>query len=152
MRTIVLVAITLAMATATARADWAYTKWGMTPDQVAGASKGAVQVIPLAERVTLEGSPVRTGATGVYADGAINLNVRFSFDPKTDTLNCVFYGVTSESQNAAFKDLLIKRYGPPQGSQISGVSSLTWDKPDLITLTMTEGDRSFVSQCQPRPK
>jgi hypothetical protein len=33
-----------------ARADWEYTQWGMTPEQVASASGGAVKTSPAADR------------------------------------------------------------------------------------------------------
>src|SRR5258708_6817611 len=133
MRILVLVGIALAIATSRVRADWAYTKWGMSPEQLAKASSGAVHVIPEAERETVPGADLRTGAEGTYSDGDLPLRVKFSFDPTKGGLNCVFYAVVDERQNSALKDLMIKRYGEPShksGLPAIGMTTLNWHKQD----------------------
>ena len=50
MKTQALMFIILAATCEAARAEWAYTHWGMTPEQVATQSSGDVKVLPEAER------------------------------------------------------------------------------------------------------
>jgi hypothetical protein len=149
---IVLAGLCLIGAISSARAEWAYTTWGMSPEQVEKASKGAVHVIPEAERVTLPGANMRTEAEGTYSDGDLRLVVRFSFDPtKGDGLGCVFYGVADEKQGQALKDAMIKRYGKPvreDGIAFLGSTNLGWDKPDNIELQISKDDPAFVTHCK----
>ncbi len=50
------IAVGLAFSTTAANADWQYTKWGMTPDQVIEASTGqAERITPLTREYRLRG-------------------------------------------------------------------------------------------------
>ena len=63
-----------------ARADWLYTKWGMTPEQVAAASHSAVHVIPNADRRRITEINLEYGAEGLFTDASLELRVSFGFD------------------------------------------------------------------------
>ncbi|MDB5407551.1 MAG: hypothetical protein JWL84_2463 [Rhodospirillales bacterium] len=134
-----------------ARADWEYTRWGMTPEQVVKASGGHVKLLQGAEQRTVA-PDMRHEAEGTYSDGSVSLQVRFTFDPTNGNgLNCVFYAVTDEKQAPALKDLMIKRYGQPSkqgGIAVLGMTDLTWEKPDDINLTISNSDPAFVTHCK----
>jgi hypothetical protein len=151
MRSIVVAIPMFVMLAPQARADWEYTRWGMTPEQVVNASGGHVKLLQGAEQRTVSPN-MRHGARGTYSDGPVALQVRFTFDPLDGNgLNCVFYAVTDEQQGPALKDLMIKHYGQPsrQGGVASlGMADLTWEQPDNITLTMSNSDPAFVTHCK----
>jgi len=153
MQRLFLVVLAVAALSGTARADWQYTKWGMTPEQVVRASGGKVSMLPSGERRRVEEANLETSATGTFQDGSLPLRVVFSFDTKSGGLSCVFHGVTDPAQNDAFKALLLKRHGPPQNTSslpVIGMESLNWKFPtDDIDLTITKDDRAFVMQCKP---
>jgi hypothetical protein len=132
-----------------ARADWQYTHWGMTPEQVVAASKGTVKLLPEKERPRLP--PTVTAATGAYQDGPLQLRVTFSFNIATNGLVCVNYGLNSHDGDEAFKASLVKRYGPPQktsGVGFLGMTTLVWKTPtDQIEATFAKDDPAYVMQC-----
>lgn len=135
-----------------ARADWAYTKWCMTPEQIASASKGAVGVIAPGKREQLKELDQETAAQGSYSDGPIRMRVAFRFHTKTHGLVCVGYGLLDKGQNELLKESLVKRFGNPQhtsGLPAVGMQTLTWDKPDEIELNLVSDQPALVFQCTP---
>jgi hypothetical protein len=152
MHRMLVAAIVLLSAVSTARADWAYTTWGMSPDQVAKASNGGVHVIPEAERKTVEEANLRNGAEGTYRDDGVDFHVGFAFDVKSGGLKCVFYTVVDGAKNSAMRELMIKRYGEPSGhSDIPaiGMIAMNWDKAtDEINLQWVENNPGGVSHCK----
>ena len=130
-----------------ARADWAYTKWGMTPEEVVKASGGGVQLVPPAQRREAAGREL--GAEGDFTDGAIRLHVGFGFDVKTQGLTCVFYNVMDAAQNAMLKAQLTKRYGRPSGNDIAGLAMWHWSKPDTIDMQSMTNVAASVQHCKP---
>lgn len=144
MRALPLLAVLL-LAAAPARAHWEYTRWGMTPEQVAQASRGAVRVIPPSARKPLPDTDLTAAAEGSFTDGALRLLVRFGFDSKG--LAIVAYAVTDPRQNEALRAWLIRRHGEPQrtgGLPAIGMETVTWDGEDEIELNITEGEPAFV--------
>ena len=149
MHIILLVALCLIVTISPANADWAYTKWGMTADQVAKASGGSVKLLTGAEQQTVA-TNMRHEAEGTYSDGGVPLRVKFTFDPTNGNgLNCVFYAVADTKDATALKNLMLKRYGQPsQEGGLFGMTNLTWNKPDDITLQISDDDPAFVTQCK----
>lgn len=131
-------------------ANWEYTRWGMTVDQVVAASKGAVKAIPANARPRAA-ADMQLAATGTHKDGNLLLEVRLSFDTKTNGLACVAYAVRDPAQNALLKDTLMKRYGRPQnegGLPAIGMEEFGWKRPmEDITLMITQGERANVLHC-----
>ncbi len=78
MKAMTIGAVALFVATsAPAHADWQYTKWGMTPEQVAAASKGAVTVGTGDPGDHYAGADI--GATGTYVSGDYTFSAVFYF-------------------------------------------------------------------------
>jgi hypothetical protein len=151
-RIVLLASVAIILFVPAAKADWAYTKWGMSPEQIARASSGGVHAIPEAERQTNEEANLRTGAEGIYKDGDVDLRVAFAFDAKNGGLKCVFYTVVDSAKNSALRDLMTKRYGEPNGhSDIPaiGMIAMNWQKPtDEIDLQWVKDNPAGVSHCK----
>ena len=153
MRIMVVIAAALAaFATSQAKADWEFTRWGMTPEQVAGASKGTVKVLPPSKRKTIPEIHMQSAAEGSYADGPLRLFLKFSFDTRSNGLICVGSTATGMSQNVLLRTSMIKKHGPPQkkeGLAVIGYQVFIWNKSDVIRLEMTEGALSYATHCKP---
>lgn len=133
-----------------ANADWAYTHWGMTPEQVVAASSGTATVMPPAQRTREDADHWELAAEGTYVDNALHLSVGFTFDTQSGGLKCVMYNAR-EAEVTTLQQLLIKRYGKAlKDSSFGGTQIMTWDKPDKIELVI--GQRplaAVVSHCAP---
>lgn len=136
-----------------AMADWEYTKWGMTPEQVAAASHGAVTVLPPNLRRRIEEAKMESGAEGTFTDGELRLHVAFGFDTGSAGLVAVGYNVLNPVQNDLLQDWLVRKYGSPQakgGIPAIGLSTWDWAKPDEIQMNITKGTSAFVLQSKSR--
>ena len=149
-RLLALAAALAVLPPAPARADWQYTKWGMTPEEAVKASNGAMKLIPAKERKPVELTHTEPVAEGTYKDGALNVTVEFVIDTASGGLACVGYAATDMAQNAALKDWLVKRYGAPP-SQMKGppMDMWNWSKPDTIIFTASNSFAATVTQCKP---
>jgi hypothetical protein len=139
----------LLIAPPAAHADWQYTKWGMTPDQVVAASGGKAKLLPAKQRPRIP--PLETAASGEFQDGALELRTTFSFNTDGGGLACVFYGLTSHDGDEAFKTGLISRYGQPQrvsGLPAIGLQTLSWKTAtDEIEASFSKDDPAYVMHC-----
>ena len=149
MLTICLAAILAAPA---ARADWEYTRWGMTPEEVVAASRGRAELLPEARRPRIP--PLVTAATGDFMDGAVRLRTVFSFDIEGGGLACVSYGVRDKADDEGFKTLLLRRFGPPQttsGITFLGQTNLGWKSGgDEIDASFGKDDPGYAMHCRMR--
>lgn len=148
MRWIALCLITL-LAAPPARAEWAYTRWGMTPQEVVAASGGKAELLPANSR--RDSMPLEPGATGTFNEGPLEIRTTFVFATKPGGLQCVAYGVGDHADDEAFKAALIKRYGPPKTKTavaMLGQDQLGWQTAtDEINATFSKSDPAFVMQC-----
>jgi hypothetical protein len=133
-----------------ALADWQYTRWGMTPEQVVAASRGKVALLPEARRPRVP--PLVTAASGKFTDGTLVLRTVFSFAIAGNGLECVTYGVRSRDDDEAFKALLTRRFGPPQttgGLAFLGMTQLGWVVGnDEINASFSPDDPGYAMQCR----
>jgi len=134
-----------------AHADWQYTKWGMTPEQVVAASGGKAALLPEKDRPRMP--PLITAAKGEFMDGQIRLRTVFTFNIERMGLACVSYGVSGHSDDEAFKAALIKRHGPPHSTsklEVIGLTNLAWKTAtDQIDATFSKDDPAFAMHCAP---
>jgi hypothetical protein len=137
------------MATTPAFADWEYTHWGMTPEQVAAASGGNVKVVPKAERKDTGGNS-EMAAVGTFTMGGRTLSGGFQFNTVTNGLECVIYGANG-NQVPIVTDLLTKKYGQAEKKDFGGVAySLIWKGPDPIEFAVNNDPLSgVVNHCAP---
>lgn len=145
----VVIAFAIALPSA-ANADWAYTHWGMTPEQVAAASAGGVMVLPPAKRTRDDADHWEIAAEGSYTDGMLTFPVGFTFDTQSGGLKCVMYNALGNDVEA-LRIAMVKRYGNPSAeSDFMSSHTMTWRTPDSIELTI--GQRpvaAVVAHCQP---
>jgi hypothetical protein len=134
-----------------AAADWEYTKWGMTPEQVAKASRGNVQITN--PRPAASDQKLEVRAMGTYAAGPLHFGASFGFDAGSRGLAFVTYSTYDASQNGLLKDWLLRKYGQPQSRQSADpdLETWTWNRPgmDQIELNIPDGDPAFVIHYPP---
>lgn len=132
-----------------ARAEWAYTKWGMTPEQVAAASTGEATLMKKRERI--EEAKLETAVQGTHTDGAVQLRTAFQFDTTRGGLRCVLYAPQNAGQDELLKHALTKQYGQPtlSGMPSIGYETLSWTPPgDEIVMTVQDKKIAGVSHCK----
>jgi hypothetical protein len=145
------VALLVSSATAS-RADWEYTKWGMTPEQVAKASQGTVKVIPPDKRTRDAADQNEMAAEGKYLTEKLALDVGFMFDPAGGGLACVMYNALGDDALRLGK-ILAGRYGAPsKESDFMSSHTTLWIKPDEIeyTIRTKQPVAAVVSHCAPQ--
>jgi hypothetical protein len=146
---LLLLSLTMLLIAPASYADWQYTRWGMTPEQVVAASGGKIELLPDNKRPRLP--PLMTAATGEFQDGSLQLRTVFSFSTEGGGLQCVSYGVRSHDDDEAFKTALTKRYGPPTGRSgmaFLGQENLEWKTAtDEISASFSKDDPAYVMQC-----
>ena len=128
-------------------ADWEYTKWGMTPEQVVHASNGAV--LQNKARSAGEGSGLEIRADGEFVAGSLRFDVSFGFDG-AGRLAFVSYVQGDPARNGLFKAWLIRKYGEPQSRQNANgnFETWTWNRKglDTIEFEIAPGASGFVIQ------
>lgn len=131
-------------------ADWDYTHWGMTPEQVAAASSGAVKVLPAPQRTRNEEDHWEIAADGSHVDGPLSLHTGFMFDTQGGGLKCVMYNAFG-AEVEALRMVLTKRYGKAlDESSFASTQTLTWRTPDNIDFAAGERPvAAVVTHCAP---
>ena len=136
-------------------ADWEYTHWGMTPEEVASASGGAVTVLPEDKREVIESAEMTNAAEGTFTSGDVKMRVGFSFDSNDGGLVCVAYAVYAATDNPKLEAYMRQRYGQPANEsslEAIGMTSLTWKTPDDISLDMMKDQPGTVIHCRMEPE
>lgn len=133
-----------------ARADWGFTHWGMTPEQVVGASGGTAHLIAPAARRRDPGSDWEMAVDGAVHDGSLTLRGGYMFDTHGGGLTCVMYNAMG-GDVGKLRDSLVARFGRPrQESEFGPVRSLTWQTPDDVELAINQTAlTAAVSHCAP---
>lgn len=115
-------------------ADWQYTKWGMTPEEVIKASRGGLQLVQNSkERNVL--------VKGYHRTGDYSFVIEFTFSEKRE-LEKIFLRSTGNDGNAddELKQSLIKIYGIPSQHESYGyplrIETMVW-KSDKYGMVIT---------------
>ena len=129
-----------------ARADWAYTHWGMSAPQVVAASHGAAHLVPPAKRTVDPSDSWEMDAEGSYSDEGLNLGTGFTFDTRSHGLVCVFYNAHDVER---LKALMVTRLGKPQKESSYGpLQTMNWSKPDKVEFVINKtAGTAAVTQC-----
>ena len=117
-------------------ADWEYTHWGMTPEQVAAASSGNVKVVPEAEREP-SGDRTEVAAMGSFPVDGRSLSVDFMFDSVTGGLKCVAYNAAG-GDVMMVKDMLVRKYGQTKEEPFGAGYFMTWKRPEPVEFAVNE--------------
>ena len=77
-----------------AAADWEYTRWGMTAEQVIAASRGAASIVPIDSRYRNEDEEYEITVEAVTSGPPV-LNIGFMFDIPGGGLNSTIAGLAA---------------------------------------------------------
>lgn len=110
-----------------AAADWQYTKWGMTPDEVIAASNGAAsESTPSPDS---EPSEIVTLASADYVASGYEFWVSFGFSADR-RLSEVSLSLRDSDKCVYLADALDRRYGRPVSREGGLLTVITWHEPD----------------------
>lgn len=147
-RTIIIAVLAIGTV-APAFADWDYTHWGMTAQQVIAASNGAAHVMPPGRRYRDEaaGFEISVEAT---SKGPPRTDIGFEFDLPGGGLRCVLVNATGDDADL-LRAQLVQRYGKaPNESEFGSLHTWSWSKPDAIEFTLNQSPKAgVVNHCAP---
>lgn len=107
-----------------AKANWQYTRWGMTPDQVVHASKGTASEVPFDPQTSING--LKCVVQGTYQSGSQLFSLSACFDDQGLQMIAlsISTGVTlGEIQE--FSSALSAKYGTGTPGGSSGILPTT---------------------------
>ena len=145
-------ALALAMATriSPAQADWAFTHWGMTPDQVVSASGGTATILPSEKRTRMDPNHLEMTASGKYRDGTLTYDAGYMFDTEGHGLSCVFYNVTGDDVEVLKKKLTAQLGKPQSESSYGPMQDVKWTHGDSVELAIGQQPlAAAVTYCAP---
>jgi hypothetical protein len=125
-----------------AAAKWDYTRWGMTPEQVAAAPNGAVHV----EKKSAGAQAYEALASGRVSVGPFAMNASFGFD-RTGGLARVTLTFADELRTEGLRAWLVQTYGRPKSTPPAGddLGTWIWAAPDQdVVELMTDDDNPPV--------
>lgn len=141
MRALLLAALT-ALIPATASADWQYTEWGMSPDEVIAASNGAVKAKSPREGERVFGADKK--ALGFYEAAGYTFESEFFFDA-ADRLQIVKLVLLDSSKCGDLKDTVQGLYGQP--AERSDISWVWYDHENQNKVRFTAVDLATDLSC-----
>lgn len=136
-----------------AAADWQYTRWNMTPDQVMSASKGQLKRCALG--CPGQSSPKYDALLeGEYQSGEFRFKVYALFEKGTNKLSLMHLNLLQPDQAYSLIGALTTKYGKPVDGSQSQISKLSiWrDKSDQISVFVIgyQTPKSATLSYQPR--
>jgi len=92
-------------------ADWQYTRWGMTADQIVAASNGAAKKLAGTEQEAKSGATFTALAVGTFKTGPFDFAVSFRADKGGNTLKTVRLTLNNRYQYLDLSNALSTKYG-----------------------------------------
>lgn len=96
-----------------AHADWQYTMWGMTPDQVVSASSGAAVAVDGKRGMNMDKPDIEAKLSAPYQAGSFAFDAVFSFTKKGEALARVQLWPKDKAQCSQLQTELGTKYGKP---------------------------------------
>ena len=130
-----------------ARADWDYTRWGMTADQVLSASKGKLRkcspTVCRAHATTTSAAQLY----GEFADGTFTFTIFAFFELWSGRLSSVELWLWDVDQTDAVVKAMLTKYGEPErNSNGAIIGSYVWrSSTDQITLLAVRDRRASTT-------
>lgn len=151
-RSVAVVAIFLAGVPA--RADWQYTRWGMSEDQAIAASNGR---LARCSHQICKGKTADTSVAklfGDYRSGEFNFTAFLYFDKQSNRLSWVELKLLQPDLASNLIGALRGKYGQPASEDRSAISTLIvwWEQKDQIAfMAIGAGPQASVYvQYKPR--
>jgi hypothetical protein len=147
--------LALAASPGQATANWEYTVWGMTPEDVAAASGGKVRVLAAARPDHAASPGPESMAEGRFALGPFPMTVKFGFD-QDRRLTMVTLTFAEQQRPDQLKAWLNQNYGKPRTMPAADedMGSWTWITPDkdVIELVIDDDNPAILSQHPNDPR
>jgi hypothetical protein len=133
----------IVLASSSAHADWQYTKWGMTPEEVVDASKGTAWPTPNPDKVP-HGDTYHLLA-GTYATQDFLFEVQFDFDT-AHRLSGVRLNLTDYKKCTSLYRRLTSTYGPSKQITVT-ISEVNkwWDHTNGNVVSLADISSSSCS-------
>lgn len=133
-----------------ARADWQYTKWGMSVDEVIASSKGEMQRCESACS-KLQTDDEVAAASGLYQSGSFEFKAFAYFNRKTGRLSSMLLYLRDTDQGFRLQDELKAKYGRPTSQTDVSISRSTIWLTDIDKIEFSLIYKAMVSlKYQPR--
>lgn len=145
--------ITLWMGLATASyADWQYTKWGMTPEQVIIASKGLAVHTKDKENISRSASDGahKVQLTTQYESGKFKFTVYFLFDRNSSELTYVHLLLNDKKFNSELLGATTSKYGKYDGKSLGEYLKIYYWYAAGDQITYTDASSSVTLRYHPR--
>lgn len=153
MRTLVIFSVVFlfGLCARNASADWQYTKWGMSPEEVLVASKGKLKPCTPSACKGKNTDSATPKHYGEYRSGEFRFTIVTLFNNRTGKLSTVSLQLLDPTQGPSLIGALRTRYGEPANSSRTQIMSLwIWrEKADQISV-LSIGDSHFTLTYQPR--
>ncbi len=136
-----------------ALADWEYTKWGMTREQVATASSGRLGTCDTRCRI-YSGSTEVAGLVGSYRKGEFEFTAFAMFSPASDALVSITL-VWQDGRSDALLKAMFAQYGDPaEFSATNEISTAVWFGKEYDIIMRGFGLLSYYAPniIQPSPR
>jgi hypothetical protein len=148
MRRTISIALVVAMnavAPLDAHADWQYTRWGMTPDQVMAASTDQLKACD--EACKGQDTNIQIARFfGPYQSGPFNFTAYMLFDRQNNTLAEVTLDLNQPNDAGALVDALKLKYGEPMVNDYSkSMKVIIWRDPADEIDVVVVGDQSRIT-------
>jgi hypothetical protein len=116
--------------------DWQYTRWGMTPNEVIVASKGAASETSPSQKSGGKTDNTEALLQGAYSSGKFRFHVTFSFSKGDHKLAFVSLELLDPSLTPDLIGNLRGKYGEPTSTDNGSVLGLiVWrEKSDQVSL------------------
>ena len=98
-----------------AQAEWEYTRWGMSVDEVVKASEGKAVPVNVNERVLLKNDAQQTLLKTQWSRGEYSFDVFFKFDLKNSKLSELLFKSTGNNEDLGIA--MIEEFGLPSRAQ-----------------------------------
>ena len=105
--------LTLALVSAPALADWQFTRWGMSPDEVVAASQGQVQRVK--DKKDLRVRDLPRLAIGQVKEGDVAFDMEFFF--KDQKLSFIRYNPIKSMTCSGEEQFFLDRFGPAEATE-----------------------------------
>jgi len=120
-------------------ADWQYTKWGMTADEIVAASNGTARTIHGSEKKGKSGETFDTIAIATFSTGPFEFDVQFRTLKGKTVLDTVRLKLNNYVDYSRLRDTLIAKYGSGEVTEdksenIDTITSKWIVENDTITL------------------
>jgi hypothetical protein len=149
----ILICVVVFMAPNTLFANWRYTQWTMTQDEVQRAASGKATILSLSEQAANSSAESNEVALlqAPYASGKYDFTAVFSFDKRTNKLASVKLNLNNKDKAAELLGSLRAKYGTPSSEKHSPILSYaTWYKDGDQISYMTIGDTTVSVDYKPR--